>query len=157
MEGLNVNSSTNNQELESGVTSRIQDQSNEKIVIPVVEEQIRIEKQVIETAKVSVSKKVNEYTESIDIPVTNEEVDVNRIEINQYVNEAPPAVRQEGNKTIIPILKEVLVVEKKLLLVEEVHITRKQVKTSTTRQETLRKEEVVISRIDTEPSQNKSN
>ncbi|WP_207534223.1 YsnF/AvaK domain-containing protein [Desertivirga arenae] len=156
MEELNLNSSEPDQELNAG-KSEIQVISKEKIVIPVVEEQITIEKQVIETGKVSVSKKVNEYTESVDIPLTNEEVDVNRIEINQYVTEAPPAIRQEGNKTIIPILKEVLVVEKKLLLVEEVHITRKQVKTSTTRQETLRKEEVVISRTETEPSQNKSN
>ncbi|WP_207420946.1 YsnF/AvaK domain-containing protein [Desertivirga brevis] len=157
MEGQYLNSPTNNQNLDSNGIPNFQEGSKEKIVIPVVEEQLRIEKQVIETGKVTVSKKVNEYTESIDIPVTNEEVDVNRIEINQYVNEAPPAVRQEGNKTIIPILKEVLVVEKKLLLVEEVHITRKQVKTSTTRQETLKKEEMVISRTETEPDHNKSN
>lgn len=118
--------------------------------IPVIEEQLVISKKIVESGKVVVSKTVREFTESVDIPITNEHVEVNRIAINQYVDEAPPALRQEGNKTIIPILKEVLVVEKKLLLVEEVHITRKQVKTTTTRQEILRKEEVSISRTESE-------
>ena len=129
---------------------------NENVVIPVIEEQLKIDKELIESGKVIISKKVNEYTQNIDIPIINEEVEVTRIEINPYVDTAPPAVRQEGDKTIIPILKEVLVVEKKLLLVEEVHITRKQVKTTTTKQETLKKEEVIVSRVETELNQNKS-
>ena len=122
----------------------------QKLTIPVLEEKLVVEKKIIETGKVNITKKVHETVESIEIPVTNEQVNVDRVEINQYVDAAPPAIRQEGDKTIIPIVKEVLVVEKKLLLVEEVHISRKQVKTTTTHQEKLRKEEIIVSRTDNE-------
>lgn len=131
-------------------------QSDEKVIIPVIEERFRVDKETVESGKVIISKKVHESVETIDIPVTNEQVHVDRVEINQYVDTAPPAVRQEGETTIIPILKEELVVQKKLLLVEEIRITRKQVRTTTSRQDTLRKEEVVVSRRSNDtPAENK--
>jgi stress response protein YsnF len=55
-------------------------------------------------------------------------------------------VRLEGNTTIIPVVEEVVVVEKRLILVEEIHITRD----STVRTEEipvlLRKEHAAIER-----------
>ncbi|MBC8054053.1 MAG: YsnF/AvaK domain-containing protein [Sphingobacteriaceae bacterium] len=120
----------------------------EKLIVPVMEEQLTIDKKEIETGKVTVSKKVHSEQQVIDIPVVEEEVDVQRIPFNQYIQNTPPAVRYEGEKTIIPILKEVLVVEKKLVLVEEVHITRKQKHSNVSQQETLKQEEVIVSRVD---------
>ncbi|MGI4789010.1 MAG: DUF2382 domain-containing protein [Janthinobacterium lividum] len=52
-------------------------------------------------------------------------VDLSRVEINEFV-ENPPPVRYEGNVMIIPILEEVLVVEKRLRLKEEVYIMQVQ-------------------------------
>lgn len=123
----------------------------ENVVIPVLEEHLRVDKSQIETGKVIITKKVHSEPQVIDIPVVEEEVDVERIPFNQYIESTPPAVRYEGEKTIIPILKEILVVEKKLVLVEEVHITRKQVHSKISQQETLRKEEVIVNRVDDNP------
>lgn len=53
-----------------------------------------------------------------------EEADVRRVPVNRIVSEAPQT-RQEGEVTIVPIVEEVLVVEKRLLLKEEIHIVRK--------------------------------
>jgi len=71
---------------------------------------------------------------------------VERKEINRYVDTAPPAIRQEGDVTIISVMKEVLVVEKRLMLVEEVHITKQQQQTPQHFSETLRKEQISVSR-----------
>ncbi|MFD2163375.1 YsnF/AvaK domain-containing protein [Paradesertivirga mongoliensis] len=131
---------------------RVSGNTNDHIVVPVIEERLTVAKKEIETGKVAITKKVHSEQQVIDIPVVDEEVDVQRIQFNQYIENTPPAVRYEGEKTIIPILKEVLVVEKKLVLVEEVHITRKQKHSKISQQETLRKEEVIVNRVDTNPT-----
>src|SRR4051812_42123091 len=91
------------------------DQSLKKI--PVAEEHLRVGAKVVETGRVNVSKKVSTEEVTLDVPVSHEEVTVERKEVNKYVNELPPASRQEGDTTILSVFKEVLVVEKKILLV----------------------------------------
>lgn len=120
------------------------------ITIPVVAEQLQIGKDVVETGRIRVSKTVQEEHRVVDVPTIQEEVKVERVAINQYVA-TPPAVRYEGDTMIMPILQEVLVVEKRLLLVEEVRITKQQIETRTPQQVTLRKEEIHLHRI--EPNQ----
>ena len=138
------NNSPENHHLNENITGNV--------VIPVIEEHLTIDKKEVETGRVTISKKVHSEQQMIDIPVVEEEVDVQRIPINQYIESTPPAVRYEGEKTIIPILKEVLVVEKKLVLVEEVHITRKQNHSKVSQQETLRQEEIIVNRVDSNPT-----
>jgi len=122
--------------------------SSEKM--PVVEEHIRIGTQLVETGRVKISKKVSVEDVTLDVPVSREEVIVERKEINQYVSEMPPASRQEGDTTIISVFKEVVVVEKKILLVEEVHITKRLVESSLPIIDTIRKEEVTVTRTPAE-------
>ncbi len=55
-----------------------------------------------------------------------EDVDVERIPVNRILD-APVEVRQEGDTTIIPVIEEVITVQKRLLLREEVRITRRRV------------------------------
>ena len=118
----------------------------QKIVIPVIQEELLVGKKMVETGKVYISKKVYEEEFIQNEPVTSEEVTVERKEINQYIDVAPPAVRQEGDITIISVIKEVLVVEKRLMLVEELHI-KKHIKTdSAVINEILRKEEINVTR-----------
>ncbi|MVN23169.1 YsnF/AvaK domain-containing protein [Mucilaginibacter arboris] len=116
--------------------------------IPLVEERLNVGVRQVETGTVRINKKIISQEVSQEIPVTQEEVHVERIAINEYV-ETAPATRYEGDTTIIPVVKEVLVVEKRLMLVEELRITKKHVTTTTTINELLRKEEIEISRIDT--------
>ena len=114
--------------------------------IPVVEEQLQVQKKVVETGGVRVHKSVEAEDVLVEMPVLEEEFLVERVTINQYVDTAPPAIRNEGNTTIIPVLKEVLV--KRLVLVEEVHITKKTVKKQGSAEATLRKEKVTVERIE---------
>lgn len=121
------------------------------VTIPVVAEQLQIGKDVVETGRIRVSKTVHEERRVVDVPTVQEEVNVERVAINQYVA-TPPAVRYEGDTMIMPILREVLVVEKRLLLVEEVRITKHQTETRTPQEVTLRSEEIHLNRVEPRPS-----
>lgn len=117
------------------------------LVLPVIAEQLQVEKRQLVTGGVRVSKVVREEQQTIDVPLLQEDVQVERVPINQVV-ESAPAVRHEGDVMIIPVLEEVLVVEKRLMLKEELRIVRRSSETSQPQQVTLRREEVVVEQID---------
>lgn len=121
------------------------------IIIPVIEEQLHISTVWQETGRVQVSKTVTEEAVDFNLPVTQEEVIMERKPINQYVDTAPPASRYEGDTLIIPVIKEVLVVEKKLMLVEELHISKRKSEQMVSGTEILRKESVEITRTSSGP------
>ncbi|WP_138484516.1 YsnF/AvaK domain-containing protein [Dyadobacter bucti] len=112
----------------------------------VMEEKLVVTTENVETGRILVSKQVFQQEATFTGEITSEELIVERKEINEYVQTAPAAVRQEGDVTIVSVVKEVLVVEKRLMLVEEMHITRRHHHDQKTFTETLRKEEVTISR-----------
>ena len=114
-------------------------------VVPVVEEQLRVGKRVVETGRVRVTKSVREREEVVDEPLVREEYDVERVPVNVYVDE-PVGPRHEGDTLIVPVLEEVLVVEKRLLVREELRITRRQTEERETRRVTLLGEEVSVER-----------
>jgi hypothetical protein len=58
-----------------------------------------------------------------DYPLYTEEAGVERVPVNRLID-TEPQTRQEGDVTVIPIVEEVLVVEKRLLLKEEIRIRR---------------------------------
>jgi len=115
-------------------------------VIPVIQEQATVRKRVVETGKVRISKRVREYEDIVDIPHIQEEVKVDRVPVNQFV-EAAPKVRTEGETTIIPVLEERYVVEKRLFLVEELHVRKDRTETHHPQKIKVLKEEVDVKRI----------
>ena len=116
--------------------------------IPVVEEQVRINKKTVETGRVNIYKDVHEEDVTVDVPTVHEEVNVERVPINEFVESAPPSVRYEGDVMIIPVLHEELVLVKRLKLVEELHVTKRKIETHEAQHVTLRKEEVNVNRVE---------
>ncbi len=113
--------------------------------LPIVEEFATIGTQTVETGRVVISKKVEEHVESVHVVTSHDETEVERVTMNRLVDSAP-AVRYEGDTMIIPVLKEITVVEKKLMLVEEIRVTKRKVQTQETVPVTLRKERIEIIR-----------
>ena len=109
----------------------------------VLQEQVNIDKKIIESGKVIIHKKVHQENKDVEVPVSYEQVEIKKIAINKYVNETP-VIRYEGNTTIIPVMKEVAVIEKKLLLVEEVHVIKHAVQKTEEHTVPLRKEEIEV-------------
>lgn len=119
---------------------------NPEIIIPVVEEEVKIGKKIVETGKVRISKTVSEREELVDEPLLQEQVSVERVPVNQYID-AMPQARQDGDTLIIPVVKEEMVVQKRLLVVEELHVRKQVMETHEPQKVILRKEEVDVTRI----------
>ena len=119
---------------------------NGTTVIPVIEEQIVVDKYIVERGKVRVSKRISEHEEIVDEPLFHEEVRVERVPINQVI-ETAPGVRNEGDTLVIPVVEERIFVEKRLVLVEELRVKKELVETHQPQKITLRKEQVEINRI----------
>jgi uncharacterized protein (TIGR02271 family) len=120
----------------------------ERQVVPLAEESLDVGKRQVAAGGVRVRTSVRQWEKVIDEPLKREEVNVQRVPINRWVD-SPPQVRIEGDTTIVPEYEEVLVVEKRLILRAEVRITRKVVEHRSPQRFTLRREEAQIER--TEP------
>jgi uncharacterized protein (TIGR02271 family) len=125
-------------------TNHSDDQSKS---IPVIKEALKVEKKHVQTGKVIVKKEVIEEDVNYDINLQSEKVKIERIPRNIEVDKSPD-VRKEGNTTIIPVVKEVIV--KKLVLVEEIHLEKWVEERTETISETLREEKIHIKRESTD-------
>jgi len=117
----------------------------ENRVIPVVDEELKITRRQVETGRLRVRKIVHEHEELVDEPVIETLVDIERTPINAIVEDEPRGTRVEGDTTSIPVYEEV--VQTRLMLREEIRITKTRVEHSHPQKVTLRKEEVVIEDI----------
>jgi len=135
-----IKNSDQNFESENDSRDRI---SSKSVTIPVIEEKVQVDKKVVETGKVRITKKVKEEEVTINTPLDHEVVEVERVAVNQIVD-APPGVKQEGDTLIIPVLKEIVVT--KLMVVEEIRVTLKTVEVPSQLKTTLLKEEVNVER-----------
>ena len=115
-------------------------------VIPVVAEELRVGRQSIETGRVRLTKLVRERQEVVDEPSRSEEVVIERVPVNRRVDIAP-APRQEGDTMVFPVVEEVVVLERRLMLKEEVRVTKRVLETRNPQTVTLRSEDVKIEQI----------
>jgi len=92
-------------------------------IIPVVRKELHVDKKVHEEGRVTVQITPQTKQQEVVIALRDEQVQVQRVPINRPVD-TPLPVRQEGDVTIVPVFEEVLVVEKRLMLKEEIRITR---------------------------------
>jgi stress response protein YsnF len=91
--------------------------------IPLTSEELRVDKRPVVTGRVRVKTLVDSFEEVVKETLKTECVQTTRVEIGKEI-ETVPSVRTEGDTTIIPVVEEVLIVEKRLFLKEEIHIRR---------------------------------
>jgi len=121
--------------------------------VPVTEEQLEVSRRVVDTGRtLRMRKHVEEQLVRAEDSVVHETVDVERVPIGRVL-EAPVAVRQEGDVTVIPVVEERTVTRKELVLVEEIRLTRRREARPVSADLTLRRERVVIERFDPESQQ----
>ena len=119
-------------------------------VIALLAEEVAVSKQVVETGRVQVARITHEREQLIDELLAHETVEIDRTPIGRQID-AMPSVRDEGDTIVIPIVEEVLVIERRLLLKEEVRVRR--VRSTERHQEsvTLRHHEAAVTRLPVEP------
>ena len=112
----------------------------------VVEEEARIEKRAVLAGKVRIRTPVDVSSEIASAILTEQTVEITRVPVNKVIEKAP-AVRTENDTIIIPVLEEVLVVEKQLILKEELHVRRRMTEERVEVPVSLRKQRAVVERL----------
>ena len=118
--------------------------------VPVVREELHVGRRVVESGRVRLRKVVREEEQTIDQPLARQEVTVERVPIDRPVD-GPQPTRTEGDVVIIPVVEEVTVIEKRWVLKEELHVRKRTVEERRPQTVTLRREEVIVERIPTDP------
>lgn len=123
--------------------------------IELVEESLQVETHRVLTGRVRISTET-ELTEDVaHATLSGEQVEVTRQAIGKQVSTVPQ-MRVEGDVTIIPVLEEIVVVEKRLMLVEEIRIRKIATTEDMSIPVTLRKQRATVERLETEtPSEEK--
>jgi uncharacterized protein (TIGR02271 family) len=122
--------------------------SSAPVVIPVLEESLRVDRVATDQGGYRISKHVTTREERLDELLRHRRVQIERREIGERLEgNSMPEPRYEGDTLIIPVVEEVLVTEKRLVLVEEVRITLVEGTHPAGQTVTLRKEEVSIERL----------
>ena len=90
-----------------------------------------------------VSKVVREEEELVDTSTLEDEIEIEHVARGTWLTK-PAKTRRDGDTIIVPVMEEVTVVEKRLRLVEEIHIRRRQVTRPKKERVRLRKEEIRV-------------
>lgn len=118
-------------------------------VIPVLTAELVVERRTHVTGGVRLHKSVSERVALVDEPVVRERVTVERIAMDRPLRDGQiPAVREEDGVLIVPVIGELLVVEKRLMLKEELHIRRVREEKRERQAVPLRREHVDVERFD---------
>ena len=114
--------------------------------IPLAEEEAFLETRRVSTGKVRVRSQTDTIEDVAAAVLEGQHVEVTRVPIDEVVT-VPPAVRTEGDVTIVPVLEEVLFVEKRLVLKEELHIRRLVTTETVEVAVTRRRQRAVVERV----------
>jgi uncharacterized protein (TIGR02271 family) len=131
---------------------------NAQVTFPVRQEQLHVGKRMTDTGHgVRIHKTVSEREQIVDEPLLRDELVVEHVPVGAMVAESDvPQMRYEGDTLVVPVLEEVLVVQKQLRLREELRITRHRREMHAPQSVSLRSEQVVAERFDEGGNEGKS-
>ncbi len=121
----------------------------EEVVVPVIEEELVAGTRPVKTGGVRVDKHVETQTHRVEGPLFHEDVEVRRVPINRVVGERP-SIRQKGETVIVPVVEEELVVTKRLVLKEEIHLIRRRTRERFVKEVKVDRESAAIRRLDSQ-------
>jgi uncharacterized protein (TIGR02271 family) len=127
----------------------IPSEETDDIVIPVVEEEIATGIRAVKTGAVRVDKHVEKRVRRVHAPLIHEDVEVRRVPINRVIT-AMPKPRKRGGTVIVPVVEEEIVVTKRLVLKEEIHMVKRRTRQQVTKEVEVNREQAVVRRLDKE-------
>jgi uncharacterized protein (TIGR02271 family) len=109
-------------------------------------EELSVGKESVETGRLRVSKQTHTREVAVDESLLRESAEIETIPIGRRIFEMP-SVRHEGETIVVPIVEEILHTERRLILKEEVRITRRKTTEQIHDRVTLRYQEAVVTRV----------
>ena len=121
---------------------QVRPESEDEQSLQLREERLRVEKQPEEAGAVRLGKQVTEHTETVNVPVREE-----RVVIERTPGSGQPAGRErtgEDQTIEVPVERERVNVGKEAVVTEEVNVRKEATERTEQVQETVRKEELDV-------------
>lgn len=118
--------------------------ADETVVMSLAAEEVVVSKRARRTL-VRASRTTSFRDQAVEADLNQEQIVVERVAIGRIVDAVPP-VRQEGDVTIMPVVEEELVIIRRLILKEEVHLRRVRTTVPFTETVSLRRQTVSMTR-----------
>ena len=128
------------------------DGTDDRAALPLVEEALRVGKRVVETGRVRVSVATETEERLVRETLRTERAEVERVAIGRELaegEEAPVTRQDEDGTVIVPVLEEVLVVERRLVLREEIRLRLVAAEEAVEQPVTLRRQRAEVERLPT--------
>jgi uncharacterized protein (TIGR02271 family) len=119
---------------------------HDEAVIPLLAEQFDVVRRRVVTGRVKVETVTREDQHVVDELLSSEQVEIERVPIGEVID-SRPSVREDEDMIVIPIVEEVLTVERRLVLKEEVRIRKTRSSRQHQERVTLRRQEAVVTRL----------
>ncbi len=118
----------------------------DEAVMRLLVEELSVDKQRVETGRLRVRRVTQERTEKVDIDVEHVEAEFERVPVGRFVDERP-VMRETEEMIVIPVVEEVVVVERRLMLKEEIHVRKTRRVERRSEQVTLRSQDAEVLRL----------
>ena len=119
------------------------DDAPEAVRVPILEERLRTTIEPVDLGELRIHKTVEHIPDTVTRTVERDELEIERVPLDRLLDQ-PVAPWQDGEWLVVPVMEEVLVVTKQLVLTEEVRIRTKRVSEEQEVYELLRRERVSI-------------
>jgi uncharacterized protein (TIGR02271 family) len=123
------------------------DRQDNDVVVPVVNEELRADAIPVQTGGVRVTKHVEGHDEILEQELRKGRVEVKRVKTDRVVD-GPQPVQRLGNTLVVPVVSEVLHVEKRWVVTEEIHLTQIEERETVQQTVTVNREAADVERLD---------
>jgi stress response protein YsnF len=123
------------------------DEKENDVVVPVVSEELHAGAVPVVTGGVRVTKRVHTHDEVLEQQLRRTHAEIKRVQTNRVVD-GPQPTRRDGNTLIIPVVSEILRVEKQWVVTEEIHITQTEQLETVRQTVPVSREEAQVERTD---------
>jgi uncharacterized protein (TIGR02271 family) len=118
-----------------------------ELVVPVLNEELHADAIPVQTGGVRVTKHVQGHDEILEQELRKGRVEVKRVKTERVVH-GPQPVQRVGNTLVVPIVSEVLHVEKRWVVTEEIHLTQVEERETVQQTVTVNREQADVQRVD---------
>jgi uncharacterized protein (TIGR02271 family) len=118
----------------------------DEAVLRLLVEELSVDKQRVETGRLRVRRVTQERTEEVGYDVEHIEAQFERVPVGRIVDERP-VMRETEDTIVIPVVEEIVVVERRLILKEEIHVRKTRRVERKSEQVTLRTQQAEVLRL----------
>ena len=118
-----------------------------EVVIPIIREEVRADAMPVLTGGVRVIKRMESHDEIIEQELRKSRVEVKRVKMDRVVD-GPQSAQRVGKTLIIPVVSEVVRIDKQWVVTEEIHITEREEVETVENQVSVNYETAHIERFD---------